>query len=54
MAAPDYPVAVGVLYCEPAPAYVSDLYDQIKLVRSRSAEPDMNAILRSGHTWTVT
>lgn len=53
MTAPDYPVAVGVLYCEPASAYVSDLYDQIKLVRSRTATPDMNAILRSGHTWTV-
>lgn len=52
--APDFPEAVGVLYCEPsAPNYTDDVYGQRLLAREGKPPPDLNALLRSGHTWQV-
>lgn len=53
MKAPDFPEPVGVIYCVPAQAYVTDVYDQRIKVKEERGEPDLNALLRSGHTWTV-
>tara|TARA_R110002072_G_scaffold3830_4_gene27262 strand:+ start:8391 stop:9410 length:1020 start_codon:yes stop_codon:yes gene_type:complete len=50
---PDFPVPVGVIYQAPAPAYVSDVYSQRIAVREKKGKPDLNALLRTGHTWTV-
>jgi len=50
---PDFPEPIGVLYCNPAESYESDVYDQRELVRQTSGAPDINALLRGGHTWTV-
>jgi 2-oxoglutarate ferredoxin oxidoreductase subunit beta len=50
---PDFPEPIGVLYCDPAESYESDVYDQRELVRQTSGAPDINALLRGGHTWTV-
>ncbi|OGU02441.1 MAG: 2-oxoacid:ferredoxin oxidoreductase subunit beta [Gemmatimonadetes bacterium GWC2_71_10] len=50
---PTFPVAVGVLYCEPAPAsYEEDVYAQIQA--AGPAKDDINALLSQGRTWTVT
>ncbi len=48
---PAFPVALGVLYCDPAPSYEADVYAQIR----EAGEPkdDVNALLRHGRTWTV-
>ena len=51
--APDFPEPVGVLYCEPADGYVEGVYDQRIAVRETSGPADVNALLRGGHTWTV-
>ncbi|MBV1877919.1 MAG: 2-oxoacid:ferredoxin oxidoreductase subunit beta [Pseudomonadales bacterium] len=51
--APDFPTAIGVIYNAPAVAYVADVYSQRIEVREKQAPADLNALLRSGHTWTV-
>lgn len=53
MMAPDFPVAVGVIYCNPASAYVQDVYRQRIDVRANRAKGDINKLLHSGSTWTV-
>lgn len=50
---PEFPVAFGVLYCNPASAFVTDLYDQYSDVRGKREKGDVNKLLRSGHTWFV-
>lgn len=53
MKAPDFPEPVGVIYCVPTDGYITDVYNQRIKVREEKGEPDLNALLRSGHTWTV-
>ena len=50
---PEFPQPIGVLYCKPANPYHVDVYEQRDAVRLRKGPPDLNALLRSGHTWTV-
>ena len=47
------PVALGVLYCDPAATYEAGVLDQVKTVRAKEPEGDLNKLLRSGYTWTV-
>ena len=49
----DFPVAIGVLYCDPAPSYEKVVYDQISESNKRTPPGDLNALLRRGQTWTV-
>lgn len=53
MKAPELPVAIGVLYCDPANEFVSSVYAQREHIQSERDAPDLNKLLRSGHTWTV-
>ena len=50
---PDFPEPVGVLYCDPTESYESGVYAQRNDVRKTLGSPDVNALLRSGHTWNV-
>jgi 2-oxoglutarate ferredoxin oxidoreductase subunit beta len=50
---PDFPVAVGVLYCEPALTYDDAVYEQINAAVDANDQPDINSLLRSGSTWNV-
>ncbi len=51
---PEFPEPIGVLYCEStAPSYTDDVYQQRIVVRETKAPADINDLLRSGHTWTV-
>ncbi len=52
MEGPDFPVAVGVIYREPKAEYVTDVHNQLATARS-GTKADINALLNSGHTWTV-
>ena len=47
------PRAIGVIYCNPAPTYEAAVSEQIETARAESPNPDLNAMLRSGPTWTV-
>jgi len=49
----ELPVALGVLYCNPAPTYEASVLDQAAEVRAKSPNADLNKLLRSGYTWTV-
>ena len=53
MAPPDFPMALGVLYCDPAPSYETLVRDQIEEAKARTPNGDLNALLREGYTWTV-
>ena len=50
---PEFPEPVGVIYCNPADSYVDSVQDQRIAVREIKTKPDMNGLLRGGHTWTV-
>jgi 2-oxoglutarate ferredoxin oxidoreductase subunit beta len=53
---PDYPVPIGVLYCNPAPAYEAVVTGQVAAAKAKlnGKKADLNALLRKGATWTVT
>ena len=53
MEPPDLPVAMGVLYQAEAEPYERSVVDQIEAAKAASPKPDLNALLRSGSTWTV-
>jgi 2-oxoglutarate ferredoxin oxidoreductase subunit beta len=46
-------VALGVLYRQPGPVYNESVQKQRELAEERFGEPDLRALLRQGHTWTV-
>ena len=50
---PNFPVAIGVLYCNPAPTYDDAVHAQNAEIIARAPPPDLNAMLRRGRTWTV-
>jgi 2-oxoglutarate ferredoxin oxidoreductase subunit beta len=56
MEPPDYPVPIGVLYCNPEPAYETVVAQQVAAAKSKlnGNKADVNALLRKGATWTVT
>lgn len=52
LGAPDFPTIIGVIYCDPKPAYDVELAGQVAAAKeSRSA--DMKDLLLAGGTWTV-
>jgi 2-oxoglutarate ferredoxin oxidoreductase subunit beta len=51
LSAPDYPVALGVLYCNPSTTYDAEVYAQI--AAAGPPKSDLNALLRQGRTWKV-
>jgi 2-oxoglutarate ferredoxin oxidoreductase subunit beta len=54
MEPPAFPMALGVLYCNPAPAYEAQVIGQIEEARKRQGSAaDINALLRRGSTWKV-
>ena len=52
MEQPEMPVALGVIYCDPAPSYESAVRDQVDAALAKGAG-DLDKLLRSGNTWTV-
>ena len=53
MEPPDFPVALGVLFCNPEESYEASVYAQIEDAKTGSDAPGIEALLRTGHTWTV-
>ena len=54
MEPPHGPVALGVLYCAPAPSYERLVNDQITAAELQSNDAgDLDALMRRGYTWTV-
>lgn len=53
MTPPAMPVALGVLYCDPTPSYERQVAALVDAATAGRKAPDLNALLRRGHTWTV-
>ena len=53
MSGPEFPVAIGVLYCDPAESYESGILGQVEAEESRHPGAQLNALLRDGNTWTI-
>ena len=51
MEAPEFPVAMGVIYDNPAPTYDAEI--TAAMTQATATPGDFDALLRSGHTWTV-
>ncbi len=50
---PEFPVPIGVFYCDPAKPYDQAVHEQNAEVAAKSPATDLNALLRKGQTWTV-
>ena len=50
---PDFPTAIGVLYCEPGPTYDDEVKKQLEAEIGCKSDADFNEILKSGSTWAV-
>jgi len=53
MEPPRFPVALGVLYCDPATPYEANFTDVTPHDGSVTSNDALNDLLRRGHTWTV-
>jgi 2-oxoglutarate ferredoxin oxidoreductase subunit beta len=49
---PNFPIALGVLLREQAPAYDASVVAQVEAAKLKGMT-DVDALLRAGHTWTV-
>jgi len=49
---PAFPIALGVIYCDPAPTFEAAVTAQNAEV-SAGKTPDLNALIRKGQSWTV-
>ena len=54
MEPPSMPVAIGVLYCHPTSSYEDGVKNHIEEAEKHATGTDLNALLRRGHTWTIT
>jgi 2-oxoglutarate ferredoxin oxidoreductase subunit beta len=48
----EFPMALGVLYCDPAPSFEIAVIDQNHAV-AKGKKADLNALIRKGQSWTV-
>ncbi len=53
MERPEFPVALGVLYCDPGKPYDEAVAEQLEEVRKALPAGSLNDMLRKGRTWTV-
>ncbi len=53
MKPPAFPVALGVLYCDPAPTYDTAVHEQVDVIKGDKGNGDFDKLLRQGHTWEV-
>jgi len=54
MEPPQFPVAIGVLYCHPTPSYEDGVKDHMDEAKTYGSGKNLNTLLRRGHTWTIT
>lgn len=49
----EFPVVIGVIYCDPAPVYEENVMRQMDDVTSKKGVGDLSALMRSGRIWEV-
>ena len=50
---PEFPVALGVLYCSPAPTYAEAIHAQAEALGAGNVPSDLSRLLTEGQTWMV-
>jgi 2-oxoglutarate ferredoxin oxidoreductase subunit beta len=50
---PEFPKALGVLYCNPMPPFDRLLWEKIEAQQAEKPDADLGALLRGDRTWTV-
>ena len=53
MTAPNFPVAMGVIFRDPAPSYEESVHAQIAELTKKSPPVSINELMHKGRTWTV-
>jgi 2-oxoglutarate ferredoxin oxidoreductase subunit beta len=53
MQPPDFPTALGVIFCDPATSFGDAVQAQAAEAKERRPKADLNALMRRGHTWRV-
>jgi len=53
MTPPGFPMALGVLYCNPAPSFEDATYRQMAEVAAAKPGASLDALMRAGRTWEV-
>ena len=53
MEPPEFPKAIGVIFCSPAPSYEVSVHAQIAELAAKTPATDLNKLLRRGQTWNV-
>ncbi len=53
MQPPDFPVALGVLFCNPEASFEARMAARVDSNQPTMTTGDLNALLRRGYTWTV-
>lgn len=53
MQPPTFPVAMGVIYCNPTDSYETAVHRQIDETMEKRGEGSLTKLLNRGHTWTV-
>ncbi len=53
MQPPDFPTALGVIFCDPATSFGDAVQAQAAEANERRPKADLNALMRRGHTWRV-
>jgi 2-oxoglutarate ferredoxin oxidoreductase subunit beta len=53
MKAPDFPVAMGVIFRDPGASYEESVHDQIAELTEKSPPVSINELMHKGRTWTV-
>jgi 2-oxoglutarate ferredoxin oxidoreductase subunit beta len=50
---PEFPIALGVLFCDPRESYNESVHAQIREAQAESGVKDLATLLRDGQTWVV-
>jgi 2-oxoglutarate ferredoxin oxidoreductase subunit beta len=53
MEPPEFPVALGVIYCNPATPFEADLYAQLESAGAWKGKPDLSELFKQERTWVV-
>ncbi|MSP66557.1 MAG: 2-oxoacid:ferredoxin oxidoreductase subunit beta [Alphaproteobacteria bacterium] len=53
MQPPDFPEAIGVIYCSPADSYETLMVQQVEAAKAQRPNAKLSALLRGGHVWEV-
>jgi 2-oxoglutarate ferredoxin oxidoreductase subunit beta len=52
-APPDFPIVLGVLFCQPAESFETSVINQIAAISKKKPGANLEDLMRKGRTWEV-